>query len=49
MKLIFVFTIILIKVFLIHLFEVMEIVRASGIDTFVYTEEHAVFIGNQGS
>ena len=48
MKLIFVFTIILIKVFLIHLFEVMEIVRASGIDTFVYTEEPAVFLCNQG-
>ena len=48
MELIFVFAIVLIQVFLLHLFKVVEIVRALWIDTFMYAEELAVFLGNKG-
>ena len=48
MELIFVFAIILLQILLLHFFKMVEIVRAFGIDTFVYAEEPAVFLGNQG-
>ena len=48
MELIFIFAVIHLQIFLLHFFEIMEIVRTLGIDTFVYTEELAVFLGNQG-
>ena len=48
MELIFVFAIILLQILLLHFFKMVEIVRAFGIDTFVYAEELAVFLGNQG-
>ena len=48
MEFIFVFAIILIKVFLLHFFKVVEIIRALWIDTFMYAEELTVFLGNEG-
>lgn len=47
MELIFVFAVIRIQIFPFHFFKIVEIVRAFGIDTFVYAEELAVFLGNQ--
>ena len=48
MELIFIFAIVLIKVFLSHLFKIVEIIRAHWINTFMYAEEFAVFLGNKG-
>ena len=48
MEFIFVFTIIFSKVFLIHLFKIMEIVRTFWIDAFMYAEELTVFFGDEG-
>lgn len=48
MELIFVFAVIRIQILLFHFFKIVEIVRTFGIDTFVYAEELAVFLGNQG-
>ena len=47
MEFIFVFAVILFEVFLIHFFEVMEIVRAFGIDTLVDDKVFAVFFWNK--
>ena len=43
MELIFIFAIILSKVFLIHFFKIVEIIRTFGIDAFMYAEELTVF------
>ena len=48
MEFIFVFAIILSKVFLIHFFKIVEIVRTFWIDAFMYAEELAVFFWNEG-
>ena len=48
MELIFVFSVVLIQILLFHFFKIVEIVRTFGTDAFVYTEELAVFFGNQG-
>ena len=48
MELIFVFAVIFIQILLIHFFKIIEIVRTFRIDTFVYAEELAVFLDNQG-
>lgn len=48
MEFIFVFAVILFEVFLIHLFEVVEIVRAFGIDALVDDKVFAVFLGYEG-
>lgn len=47
MELIFVFAVILFEVFLIHLFEVVKVVRAFGIDTLMDDKVLSVFLGNQ--
>ena len=47
MEFIFVFAVILFEVFLIHFFEVMELVRAFGIDTLVDDKVFAVFFWNK--
>lgn len=47
MELIFIFAVILKKVFLIHLFEVVEIVRSFWIDTLMDDKVLAVFLWNQ--
>ena len=47
MEFIFIFAVILVKVLLIHLFEVVEIVRAFRIDTLMDDKALAVFLGNQ--
>ena len=48
MEFIFVFAVILFEVFLIYFFEVMELVRAFGIDTLVDDKVFPVFFGNEG-
>ena len=48
MELIFVFAVILIEVLLIHLFQVVEVVGAFGIDTFVDDKVFPVFFGDEG-
>ena len=48
MEFIFVFAIVLIKVFLLHFFKIVEIIRTLWIDTFMYAEELTVFLGNEG-
>ena len=47
MEFIFVFAVILFEVFLIYFFEVMELVRAFGIDTLVDDKVFAVFFWNK--
>ena len=48
MELIFILAIILFEVILIHLFEVVEIIGAFGIHTFMYDEVLALFLWNKG-
>ena len=48
MEFIFVFAVIRVQILPFHFFKIVEIVRAFGIDTFVYAEKLAVFLGNQG-
>ena len=48
MEFIFVFAIVLIKVFLLHFFKVVETVRTLWIDTFMYAEKPAVFLCGKG-
>lgn len=48
MELIFVLTVILFEVLLIHLFQVVEVVGAFGIDTLVDDKVFPVFFGNEG-
>ena len=45
---VFVFAIVFRKVFLIDLFEVVEIIGAFGIDTFMYDEVFPLFLWNKG-
>ena len=45
---IFVFAVILSEVFFIHFFEVVEIIRAFGIDALMDDKVFAFFLGNQG-
>ena len=47
MELIFVFAIILSKIFPIHFFKIVEIVRTFWIDAFMYAEELTIFFGNE--
>lgn len=47
MKLIFIFAIVFFEVFFIYLLQVMQVIRAFGINTFVYDEVLTVFFGNQ--
>ena len=47
MELIFIFTVIFFQVFRIHFFEVVEIVRAFGIDTLMNDKVPVVFLGHQ--
>ena len=47
MELTFVFAVISIQIFPLHFFKIVEIVRAFGIDTVVYAEELAIFLGNK--
>ena len=47
MKFILVLAIILFQIFLIHFFEVVEIIGAFGIDTLMYDKVLAVFLGYQ--
>lgn len=46
-KLVFIFAIVFVEVFLINLFKIMKIVRAFGIDAFVEDEVLAVFLVNE--
>ena len=48
MELIFILAIILFEVILIHLFEVVEVVRAFGIDAFVENEVLTLFLWDEG-
>lgn len=48
MEFIFVLAVILFEVFLIHLFQVVEVVGAFGIDTLVDDKVFPVFFGNEG-
>ena len=48
MKLIFIFAVILFEVFFIHLFQVVEVVGAFGVDALVDDEVLAVCFGDQG-
>ncbi len=48
MELIFIFAVILSQVILIHLFEVVEIVGAFGIHTFVDDKVSAFFLWDKG-
>ena len=48
MELIFVFAVTLFEIFLIHLFQVVEIVGAFGIDALVDDKVFPVFFGNKG-
>ena len=48
MEFIFVFAIVLIKVFLLHFFKIVEIIRTLWIDSFMYAEELTVFLGIEG-
>ena len=48
MEFIFIFGVILFKVILIYLFEVVEVVRASGIYAFVEDEVFAFFLWDEG-
>ena len=48
MEFIFVFSIILGKVFLIHFFKIVEIVRTFWVNAFMYAEELTVFFWNEG-
>ena len=48
MELIFIFAVIFFQILLIHLFEVVEIVRAFGIDALMDDKVLAVFLGDQG-
>ena len=45
---VFVFAIVFVQMFLIHFLQVVEIVRAFGIHTFVDAEEFTVFLSNEG-
>ena len=47
MEFIFVFSIILGKVFLIHFFKIVEIVRTFWVNAFMYAEELTVFFGTR--
>ena len=47
MELVFILAIILFGVIPVHLFEVVEVVRAFRIDAFVEDEVLAAFLGNQ--
>ena len=47
MELIFVFAVILFELFLIHLFQVVEVVRAFGIDALVDDKVFPVLFGNK--
>ena len=47
MELVFIFTIVFIQMFFIHLFEIMQIIRAFGIYTFMDEEMLAVFFMNE--
>ena len=48
MELVFVLAVIFLQVFFIHLFEIVEIVRAMGIDALVNDKVLPVFFGNEG-
>ena len=43
MKLIFIFPVVLVSVSLVHFLQVVEIVRALGVDTFMENEVLALF------
>ena len=47
MEFIFIFALSLFQIFLIHFFEVVEVVRAFGIDALMDDKVLAVFLGNQ--
>ena len=47
MELIFVFAVILFELFLIHLFQVVEVVRAFGIDALVDDKVFPVLLGTR--
>ena len=46
MELIFIFAVILSEVFLIHFFEIVEIISAFGIDALMDEKVFAFFLGN---
>ena len=46
MEFIFIFAVNLFEVFFIHLFQVMKVVGAFGVDALVDDEELAVFLGD---
>ena len=48
MEFIFIFAIILSKIFLIHLFQVVEVVRAFRIHAYVKNEVFAFFLWDEG-
>ena len=48
MELIFVFSIVFHKVFLLHFFKIVEIIRTFGIYTFMNAEKFTVFLSNKG-
>ena len=47
MELVLVLAIVFIKIFLINLLEIVQVIRAFGVDTFVYDEMLAVLLGNK--
>lgn len=48
MELIFVLAIVFHKVFLLHFFKIVEIIRTFGIYTFMNAEKFTVFLSNKG-
>ena len=48
MEFVFIFTIVFLKMFFVHLFEVVQIVRAFRIYTFMNAEKFTVFLSNKG-
>ena len=48
MELVFIFTIILFEIVLIHLFQVVKIVRAFGVDTLMEDEVLSLFFSDEG-
>lgn len=49
MEFVFIFTIVLIQMFVINLFEIVKIIRAFGIYTFMNDEVFAVFLMNKAA
>ena len=47
MEFIFIFAVVFIEVFLVHLLEIMQIIRAFVVNAFVYDKVLTVFLGNK--